>query len=53
MELALPPLAEVGGDGLSQLSFPPRLGEHNYQVYGELLGRGPEALLELRQARVI
>ncbi|MCC7362194.1 MAG: CoA transferase [Anaerolineales bacterium] len=53
LELALPPLAQVGGDGLSELSFPPRLGEHNDQIYGELLGRDSQALAQLRQAGVI
>jgi formyl-CoA transferase len=53
LEVALPPLAEVGGDGLSELTFPPRLGEHNDQVYGEGLGRSPQVLAHLRQAGVI
>jgi len=53
LEVALPPLAEVSGDGLSELSFPPRLGEHNDQVYGQVLGHGPRALAQLRQAGVI
>ena len=52
-ERMLEALAEVSGDGLSELSFPPRLGEHNDQVYGEVLGRGPQALAQLRQAGVI
>jgi formyl-CoA transferase len=53
LEVALPPLAEVGGDALAELSFPPRLGEHNDQVYGDLLGFGAQELARLRQAGVI
>lgn len=53
LEVALPPLAEVGGDDLAELAFPPRLGEHNDLVFGDLLGRGPQELAQLRQSGVI
>ncbi len=52
-EVILPPLAEVGDDGLPALSFPPRLGEHNERVYGEVLGMDGKRLLELRERGII
>ncbi len=35
------------------LAFPPRLGEHNEAIYGDVLGYGPERLEDLRRRRVI
>ncbi|NIN66737.1 MAG: CoA transferase [Anaerolineae bacterium] len=36
-----------------QLSFPPRMGEHNDEIYGELLGYGAEKVEELKEGGVI
>ena len=52
-EVLLPPVAEVSDGGLSELSFPPRLGEHNQAVYGEALGYNSERLSVLRERGVI
>lgn len=56
LEIALPPppvvtpyLRERG----MRVSFPPRLGEHNGQVYGEVLGYGSEELAALRERGVV
>jgi crotonobetainyl-CoA:carnitine CoA-transferase CaiB-like acyl-CoA transferase len=35
------------------MSFPPRLGEHNEEIYGDALGYGAEKVRELRDAGVI
>lgn len=37
----------------STLTFPPRLGEHNEAIYGEVLGYGPEQLADLKARGVI
>jgi formyl-CoA transferase len=53
----LSPVAEVnGGDAgrnAAELSFPPRLGEHNDMIYGEVLGYNSNQLAELRNRNVI
>ncbi|MGB9903957.1 MAG: CaiB/BaiF CoA transferase family protein, partial [Desulfotomaculales bacterium] len=36
-----------------KLSFPPRFGEHNEEIYGSVLGLGAKELSELRQEQVI
>jgi formyl-CoA transferase len=36
-----------------KLSFPPRFGEHNEEIYGSVLGLGAEELSELRQEQII
>jgi len=36
-----------------QLSFPPRFGEHNQEIYGRTLGYNDEALAELKEKGVI
>jgi crotonobetainyl-CoA:carnitine CoA-transferase CaiB-like acyl-CoA transferase len=55
-EVSLPPtpvitpyLESVG----MQMAFPPRLGEHNEEVYGDLLGYDAQAIAELKQGGVI
>jgi formyl-CoA transferase len=52
-EVILPPLADVSDEGRADLSFPPRLGEHNEMIYGELLGCSPQKLADLRGRGVI
>jgi crotonobetainyl-CoA:carnitine CoA-transferase CaiB-like acyl-CoA transferase len=36
-----------------QLPFPPRLGEHNEEIYGEILGYDAQKLAELKEKGVI
>jgi crotonobetainyl-CoA:carnitine CoA-transferase CaiB-like acyl-CoA transferase len=35
------------------LSFPPRLGEHNEKIYGDVLGLPPERVAELRRRQIV
>src|SRR5499427_3008263 len=35
------------------LSFPPRLGEHNEKIYGDVLGLPPEQVAELRRRQIV
>ena len=35
------------------LSFPPRFGEHNQEIYGQQLGYSDQAIAELKQRGVI
>jgi crotonobetainyl-CoA:carnitine CoA-transferase CaiB-like acyl-CoA transferase len=48
VELPAPPVGDV-----ASLSFPPRLGEHNQNIYGQTLGYSAETLAELRQRAII
>ena len=55
-EVSLPPtpvitpyLESVG----MRMSFPPRLGEHNQEIYGDLLGYGQSKISGLKEAGVI
>lgn len=52
-ELILPPLAEVSDSGLAELSFPPRLGEHNEAIYGGVLGYNTMKTSDLRSRGII
>lgn len=52
-EIVLPPLAEVSDGGLTELSFPPRLGEHNEAIYGGVLAYDAQRLSSLRERGVI
>src|SRR5512135_2058980 len=52
-EVKLAPLAEVSADLVAELSFPPRLGEHNESIYGEALGFSHSKLIELKERGVI
>ncbi len=52
-DLKLAPVADVNADRLSELSFPPRLGEHNASIYGEVLGYSRDQLAELHSRQVI
>ena len=36
-----------------RLSFPPRLGEHNQEIYEEVLGYSPEIMRDLKKNKVI
>ena len=36
-----------------QLSFPPRFGEHNQEIYGQKLGYGPADLKTLKEKGII
>jgi len=36
-----------------QLSFPPRFGEHNGAIYGQVLGLGPDQLNEMKEKGII
>ncbi len=36
-----------------QLSFPPRFGEHNEEIYGGLLGYSPEQIKEFKEKNII
>lgn len=56
MEISLPP-PPVATSFLLQrgrrISFPPRLGEHNERVYGEVLGYEPAQVAALRQRGIV
>ncbi|HET7089743.1 MAG TPA: CaiB/BaiF CoA-transferase family protein [Anaerolineae bacterium] len=52
-ELVLAPVAEVNDGAAATLSFPPRLGEHNETILGEVLGYGREQLSELKERGVL
>lgn len=53
-EVLLAPLAEVSdGEDSDALSFPPRHGEHNQAIYGDVLGYREERLAALRGQGVI
>jgi crotonobetainyl-CoA:carnitine CoA-transferase CaiB-like acyl-CoA transferase len=55
-EVFLPPTPVMTGylqaTGM-KMSFPPRLGEHNEEIYGDALGYGEQRVRELREAGVI
>ena len=36
-----------------QMSFPPRFGEHNQEIYGKLLGYSDADLARLKEKKVI
>ena len=36
-----------------RLSFPPRFGEHNHEIYGEILGYSDPELADLKNKKVI
>jgi len=46
--LPAPPVGEPPA-----LSFPPRLGEHNEKIYGDVLGLAPERVAELRRRQIV
>ncbi|MHC4661389.1 MAG: CaiB/BaiF CoA transferase family protein [Planctomycetota bacterium] len=55
-EIFLPPLPVISAflhsTGL-EVSFPPRVGEHNEEIYGEVLGYSPARIEELKAKQVI
>ena len=48
ISLPVPPVGEPPA-----LSFPPRLGEHNAEIYGDGLGLSPERLADLRRRQIV
>jgi formyl-CoA transferase len=52
-EAFLPPGPDVSDPGQPELSFPPRLGEHNQAVYGGVLGLSAGDLAALKARGVI
>ncbi len=53
VELLLPPLPVVSEPGLTELAFPPRLGEHNEAIFGKGLGLSPTELSQLQSQGII
>jgi len=53
LEIWLPPEPVVGADSASELRFPPRLGEHNREVYAEALGLDAAGVSDLHERGVI
>ena len=52
--LAPPPnMTEYLKSSGGQLSFPPRFGEHNEAIYGQVLGLGQEKLNEMKEKGII
>lgn len=55
LEIYLPPPSTVSAQALSKLSlpFPPRLGEHNEEIYCGVLGLSKEELEDLRKRKIV
>jgi formyl-CoA transferase len=53
IEVTLSPIAEVNTDRVSELSFPPRLGEHNESIYASALGLNQEQIDALKNKGII
>jgi crotonobetainyl-CoA:carnitine CoA-transferase CaiB-like acyl-CoA transferase len=53
LELRLPPTPDVNDPGPSEISFPPRLGEHNTLIYGETLGYTHQQIAQLQGEGII
>jgi crotonobetainyl-CoA:carnitine CoA-transferase CaiB-like acyl-CoA transferase len=54
LTLAPPPvMTDFLQEAKRQLSFPPRFGEHNEEIYGKLLGYPETELAKLREKKVI
>ena len=53
IELTLAPVAEVNGGDVAELSFPPRLGEHNELIYHDVLGYDADEVSALRKRGII
>jgi crotonobetainyl-CoA:carnitine CoA-transferase CaiB-like acyl-CoA transferase len=47
------PVPRINGEPPPVPTGAPRLGEHNDEIWGDLVGVGPEEMSELRSARVI
>jgi formyl-CoA transferase len=52
-EIFLPPTPDVNDPGPTELTFPPRLGEHNALVYGDVLGLSRGELDDLKSRGII
>jgi crotonobetainyl-CoA:carnitine CoA-transferase CaiB-like acyl-CoA transferase len=52
-EIVLSPVAETSDGGAPDLAFPPRLGEHNEEIYGGVLRMGRQRMTELRERGII
>jgi crotonobetainyl-CoA:carnitine CoA-transferase CaiB-like acyl-CoA transferase len=52
-EVVLPPLPVCGLDDVRELAFPPRLGEHNTEIFSEALGYSSAQLARWQQGGVI
>lgn len=52
-ELLLAPTPDVNDPGAREISFPPRLGEHNALIYGETLGYNPPQIAQLQTEGII
>lgn len=53
LELLLAPTPDVNNPSPTEISFPPRLGEHNPLIYGETLGYTQQQLAQLETERII
>jgi len=53
VEVLLPPLPTVSERGLTQLTFPPRLGEHNEAIFGAALGLSAAEQSRLRDQGIL
>ncbi len=53
MDVILPPNPDVNNPGASEISFPPRLGEHNAEIFGDVLGYSEHQLVEFQQEGII
>ncbi len=52
--LAPPPhMTEYLKSSGGRLSFPPRFGEHNEAIYGQVLGLGPDQINEMKEKGII
>ncbi len=53
VEVVLPPLAQTNAESAPTLTFPPRLGEHNETIFGEVLGLSAEQIAGLGEKGII
>jgi formyl-CoA transferase len=53
IEVMLSPIGEVSADRVEELSFPPRLGEHNESIYASALGLNRDQIDALKNKKII